>query len=126
MERRTSSANPQRRPNQAAGQERKTVARKLNRRIVIGLSDKTTLTGQTIDLSSGGVRIIIDRALPVPQECTIEFSILIEGQPQPISSRGRILSCVCTGMSGFSIGVQFVQMNDACKAVVARHSGAGT
>lgn len=106
--------------NQVAVQERRAVPRKpLQRRITLKLQDDTVLNGQAVDLTMGGVRVRVDRALSAPQECAIEFSIMIEGQPQAVSGRGRILSCVCTGMS-FSVGVQFVQLGDAGKAVIAR------
>jgi hypothetical protein len=109
--------------DQVAVQERRAAPRKpLQRRITLTLKDTTLLHGQVVDLTTGGVRVSVDRAISVPQECTIEFSIMIEGQPQSISGRGRILSCVCTGMT-FSIGLQFVQMGDAGKAVIARYLG---
>lgn len=105
-------------------QERRATPRKrLHRRATVTLKDNTVLHGQAIDLSTGGIRVGVDCALSVPQECTIDFSIMMEGQPQPVSGRGRILSCVCTGMT-FTIGLQFVQLNDASKAVIARYMGA--
>lgn len=78
--------------------------------------------GQAVDLTTGGIRVTVDRSLNVPQECAIEFSIMTEGQPQPVSGRGRILSCVCTGMA-LSIGLQFVRLSDAGKAVIGRYLG---
>jgi hypothetical protein len=109
--------------DQVAVQERRAAPRKpLQRRITLTLKDTTLLHGQAVDLTSGGMRVSVDRAISVPQECTIEFSIMIEGRPQPVSGRGRILSCVCTGMT-FSIGLQFVQLGDAGKAVIARYLG---
>lgn len=109
--------------NQVGVQERRAVPRKpLQRRITLKLQDNTILHGQAVDLTTGGVRVSVDRPLGVPQECAIEFAIMIEGQPQPVSGRGRILSCVCTGMA-FSIGLQFVQLSDAGKAVIAKYLG---
>jgi hypothetical protein len=109
--------------DQVAVQERRAAPRKpLQRRITLTLKDTTLLHGQAVDLTSGGMRVSVDRAISVPQECAIEFSIMIEGQPQSISGRGRILSCVCTGMT-FSIGLQFVQLGAAGKAVIARYLG---
>ena len=106
--------------NQVAVHERRAAPRKpLQRRITLTLKDNTVLHGQAVDLTTGGMRVSVDRTLSVPQECAIEFSIMIEGQPQPVSGRGRILSCVCTGMN-FSIGLQFVQLSAAGKAVIAR------
>lgn len=101
--------------------ERRAVPRKpLRRRATLRLADNIALTGQTVDLSSGGVRVSVDRAFSVPQECEIEFTMLMDGQLQAIKSRARILSCVCTEMT-FSIGLQFVQIDDAGKAALERY-----
>ena len=104
-------------------EERRAAQRKpLKRRIQIKLADNTVLIGQSVDIAPGGVRVHIDRMLIVPQECEAEFSILIDGQAQEIKCRGRITSCVCTGMS-FSIGLQFLKLGDGGKAVIGRYLG---
>jgi hypothetical protein len=103
--------------------ERRALPRKpLQRRITLTLADNIILHGQAVDLTTGGMRVGVDRSLSVPQECEIDFSIMIEGQPQPVQGRGRILSCVCTGMN-FSIGLQFVKLSDASKATIAKYLG---
>lgn len=120
----TTSVAQQLRRTQAAMQERRAAPRRLlQRRIMISLPDNIVLGGQTIDLSNGGLRVSIPRALATPQDCTFEVSIMVEGQVQSLSGRGRILSCVCRGMDGFSIGLQFIQIGEAGKALVQRFLG---
>ena len=107
--------------NQFAPQERRAVARKpLRRPITLTLDNGTTLPGQTIDLSPGGLRMSVDRSITAPQDCTFELTIMLEGKPSALSGPGRILSCVCTGMTGFSLGIQFLKLDEAGKALVAR------
>ena len=105
---------------QVVPQERRTSPRKaLRRRISLDFLEGRKLNGQTVDISSGGLRITIDRSLPVPQECAFEFTAIFDGKMQTLAGRGRILSCVCTGMHGFSIGMQFLDLNATAKAVIA-------
>ena len=107
--------------SQIVMEERRAVPRKpLHGRVTLRLGDNTTVQGHGVDLSSGGVRLAADRALPSPLDCTIEFTIKLDGRPHTITCKGRVLSCVCTGMDGFTIGVQFVQLNEVGKAAVAQ------
>jgi hypothetical protein len=105
--------------NQIAPQERRAAPRKpLRRPITLTLPDGATLQGQTIDLTDGGLRAAIPRLLAAPVECTFSVALMIDGKPLALNGTGRILSCVCTGMT-FSIGIQFKQLDAAAKAAIA-------
>jgi len=106
--------------NQTAPQERRATSRKLfHRRITVVLSNGATLNGHTIDLTAGGLRAAILEPIGTPQECTFELALLLDGKQRVLKGRGRILSCVCTGMIGFSVGIQFVKLDEATQGLVA-------
>lgn len=99
-------------------QERRTAPRKpLRRRIALTLADFSVLNGQTVDISSGGLRVAVPRLLTVPQECMFELTVMQDGKVKTLSGRGRLLSCSCAGMD-FNVGLQFMSMEDAGKALV--------
>jgi hypothetical protein len=56
-------------------------------------------------------------------DCTFEFTMLVDGRPQTISGCGRILSCVCSGMDGFSIGMKFTQLEKPGQTIIDRFLG---
>lgn len=106
--------------NQTAPQERRATSRKpFRRRISVTLPNGTVMQGHTIDLTAGGVRAAIREPVDTPQECTFELAFMLDGKPRVLNARGRILSCVCTGMIGFSVGIQFVKLDEAAKGMVA-------
>lgn len=106
--------------NEIARYERRNAPRRaLRRRVTLALSNGTIIRGETIDLSIGGMRIAVQDSLDVPVDCTFDLTVLIEGKLQPLRGSGKISSCVCRGMLGFSVGVQFMQLDAAAKALVA-------
>jgi len=107
--------------NEIARYERRTAPRKaLRRRITLALLHDTIIRGETIDFSTGGMRVAIQDSLSAPLDCTFDRTILIEGKLQPLRGSRKITSCVCRGMLGFSVGVQFTQLDAPAKALVAQ------
>ena len=110
--------------NEIARYERRTATRTaLRRRITLVLSNATIIRGETMDLSLGGMRVAIQDSLNIPLDCTFDLTVLIDGKLQPLRGSGKISSCVCRGMLGFSVGMQFTQMDASCKALVAQMVG---
>lgn len=106
--------------NEIARCERRTAPRKsLRHRVTLTLSNDTVLRGETIDVSTGGMRIAVQDSLNVPLDCTFDLTVLIKGKLQPLRGGGKITSCVCRGMLGFSVGVQFTQLDASAKALAA-------
>lgn len=107
--------------NELARYERRTAPRTaLRRRITLALPNGTIIRGETMDLSTGGMRVAIQDSLNVPLECTFDLTVLIEGKLQPLRGSGKISSCVCRGMLGFSVGVQFTQLDASARALVTQ------
>ncbi len=105
--------------NQIAPQERRAAPRKpLRRPITLTLPDGKALQGQTIDLTEAGIRASVPHLLAAPVDCTFSVALMIDGKPLTLKGTGRILSCVCSGMT-FSVGIQFKQLDAAAKQVVA-------
>jgi hypothetical protein len=120
MDHYNTSVSQQMRANQAAILDRRASPRKtLHRAITILLPDNTAVNGKTMDLSSGGMRVAVPRALSDRQECTVDFTMLMDGKPRSVSGSGRILSCVC-GTNGFSIGIQFDYLDAESSATIAQ------
>ena len=107
--------------SEIARYERRTAPRKaMRRRITLALSNGTILRGETIDISTGGMRVAIQDSLNVPLDCTFDLTVLIEGRLLSLCGSGKITSCVCRGMLGFSVGVQFTQLDASAKALTAQ------
>lgn len=106
--------------NELARYERRSASRKaLRRRITLALANGTIIRGETIDLSTGGMRVAVQDSLDIPVDCTFDLTVLIDGKLQPLRGSGKISSCVCRGMLGFSVGVQFMQLDASAKALVS-------
>lgn len=71
------------------------------------------LTGRTVDLSMGGVCLLLPEELRKGMPCAISFEVPIHGEMRRFSGLGRVAYCVLSGTDGFRTGLQFMQLDAA-------------
>jgi hypothetical protein len=98
--------------------ERRLLPRKILRTRGIITVNGGTFPCQTIDLSIGGLCIVLQKQLELEQVGKIVVSMLVNGKKQEIIAMVKVCYCSC-GRDEFKAGLQFVGELDATsKAVV--------
>jgi c-di-GMP-binding flagellar brake protein YcgR len=80
-------------------------------RIVV--NNATQIKGRTIDISMGGISVMLDEPFAVPQQCSIAFDAQVGGKVVNVNVVAKSTYCTCVGTSGFRVGFQFDQKNEA-------------
>lgn len=102
----------------SAGAERRRNPRKrLQRRVAIGLGKGEIIQGQTVEISSGGVGVMLPKALRMGETCIVRFNMLVDGLAVQIDGVGKVANCSCSGLDGFRVGLQ-LSVRDAHAANV--------
>jgi hypothetical protein len=105
--------------NSVALPERRRITRRaLACRVTLTLPDKDILYGFTVDISAAGLRVAVPKKLGLDQECDLVLSFFANGKTNRVSARGQVLSCVCSGMDGFQLGIKFTQIDAAASEIL--------
>ena len=97
-----------------APKDLRTEARKVLRCAArIALNDARQIKGRTIDISMGGISMMLDEPFTVPQQCAIAFDAPVGGKIVNINVTAKSTYCTCVGTSGFRVGFQFDQKSEA-------------
>ena len=86
--------------------------RVLSCRVALTLSNKEVLYGFSVDISKTGIGVNVPRKLDDGRECEVSLSFFANGKTHKLTALGQTLSCVCTGMDGFRVSVQFVHLEE--------------
>ena len=103
--------------NVAHDERRTTLRRALRLHATIGIPSGRKLGGRTIDLSCGGVCVVLPFELTVGDECSVSFDVSACGEATEIRVAGRVCYCM-RGADGFRIGLQFIRMNASDAAFI--------
>ncbi len=79
-------------------------------RAQVALPNKVILPGHTLDISIGGVCIVLDDQIPVNVSYPIRFEVPVNGKVEVITTTARSVYGVFASQGGFRVGFQF---NDA-------------
>jgi len=79
----------------------------------IVLNNATQIKGRTLDISMGGISVMLDEPLAVQQQCSIEFDAPVGGKIVNVNVMAKSTYCTCVGTSGFRVGFQFGQKSEA-------------
>jgi c-di-GMP-binding flagellar brake protein YcgR len=71
----------------------------------------------TIDISTGGISLIIPGPLPIGQSCAISFDVPGDQHKQRTLISGTIASCVAKG-DEFRVGVHYVESDPVSKQLI--------
>lgn len=78
---------------------------------MVALPDSPILRGRTIDVSLGGVSMMLTEQLRVGLQCNIALDPQINGKVRRIVAKAKVVYSVLSGSDGFRIGFQFIQLD---------------
>lgn len=76
------------------------------------LGHTTVLEGKAIQLSSGGVGLLLDRSVRDGETGLVRVNAFINGAPLILQARASVVCCACVGMDGFRISLRFLELDD--------------
>jgi len=94
--------------------ERKVVHGKANITIGSGFS----MTGKLIDLSEGGVCVMLDDPVTIKKVCNISCNIFQNGKGHTFSLPSVVAYCVLVSGRGYKVGFQFGPRNPAATQTI--------
>ncbi len=77
------------------------------------------LRARTLDVSLGGLSLIMAEQLPIGQECTVGFEAPLNGNMVRIAANAKVIYSILSGADGFRIGLQFVRLDAANNKTLA-------
>lgn len=80
--------------------------------------DVSSRLARTIDLSVGGMSLILPQPLPIGRVCAVTFDVPYDKEKQRALVSGRVVSCIPDGNNAYRIGVRFVQADPVSKQLI--------
>jgi c-di-GMP-binding flagellar brake protein YcgR len=85
----------------------------------VALPGMPALRARTMDVSLGGICLLVPEQLPAGQKCNIGFEAPLNGTMVRIFAVGKIAYSILTGTDGFRTGVQFTEIDAANNKLLA-------
>ena len=79
----------------------------------------TPIRARTIDVSLGGLCLVVTEQLRVGQACDVGFEAPLNGKMVRVIGSAKVAYCILSGTEGFRIGLQFVQLDAANNKTLA-------
>lgn len=76
------------------------------------LGHHTALEGKAIQISSGGVSLLLGRSVRDGETGLVRVNAFINGAPVHLQARAAVACCACVGMEGFRISLRFLELDD--------------
>lgn len=91
--------------------------------VQLALPDWRVLRGRTLDISLGGMQVVLPESLPLHGECRLSLTIpAIPMGARVITARAQVTSIVCSGRErGFLTGLRFTTFPTASRAALLRY-----
>lgn len=77
------------------------------------------MRGRLLDISLGGVSMIVGEQMHPGQSCTVRFETVLNGKPVRVTATARVIYSILSGTEGFRMGLQFVDLDPATHKSVA-------
>lgn len=77
-------------------------------RAQVAIPNHVVLPGHTLDISIGGVCIVVDEKLPLNISYPIRFEMTVNGKVELITTTARAVYGVFASQGGFRVGFQFI------------------
>ena len=74
---------------------------------------------RTLDISLGGLSLMIGEQLRPGQECTVGFEAPLNGKTVRVMGSAKVVYSILSGNDGFRVGLQFVKLDAANSKLVA-------
>jgi len=85
----------------------------------IALSNAASMKCRTVDVSLGGVSVMVPEQLSIGSTCAISFECLHNGKTLQVTAAARVVYSALSGQDGYRVGMQFLRMDPASQAVLA-------
>ncbi|HEY0844743.1 MAG TPA: PilZ domain-containing protein [Noviherbaspirillum sp.] len=85
----------------------------------IALRGQPPMRAKTVDVSLGGLCLLVEEQLPVGQLCDVGFETSLNGHTVRVIGSARIVYCILSGTDGFRIGLQYVELDAANNKLLA-------
>ncbi len=91
--------------------------------VQLTLPNQRVLQGRTLDISLGGMQVVLPENLPLHGECRLSLTIpAIPMGAKVITARAQVTSIVCSGREqGFLAGLRFTTLPTASRAALLRY-----
>jgi c-di-GMP-binding flagellar brake protein YcgR len=100
--------------------ETRTYPRKIMRcQARIALPGMAPMRCRTVDISLGGICLVVTEQLPVGQTCHVGFEAPLNGKLVRVTATAKIAYSILSGTEGFRTGVQFIQLDAANNKTLA-------
>jgi hypothetical protein len=76
------------------------------------LGHASVLEGKAIQISSGGVGLLLGRSVREGETGLVRVNAFINGVPLTLQARASVVCCACVGMEGFRISLRFLELDD--------------
>jgi len=86
---------------------RRTKRHLLRARALVGIPGQSPIRGQVLEVSEGGVCVVLPIATNIGIECTLFFTVMLDGKTIALSGPGKVMSCVYANSDGFRVGMTF-------------------
>lgn len=93
--------------------------RKIERLALQASTDDATQALQPLTLSEGGVSLYVQQPLDVDSLCALRIRLLPAGYA--LQSYARVSYCLDPSAEGYRIGLQFIELEETGRDLVARH-----
>ena len=75
------------------------------------LGHATTLDGRAIQISNGGVSLLLGHSVREGETGLVRVNAFISGAPVILQARASVVCCTCVGMEGFRISLRFLELD---------------
>ena len=79
----------------------------LHGRVQLALPDQTLLSGHALDISVGGICIILQDQIPIGVDFLIRFEMAVKGKTHVITAQSKSIYGVFASGGGFRVGLGF-------------------
>ncbi|WP_147376745.1 PilZ domain-containing protein [Noviherbaspirillum saxi] len=86
---------------------------------IVVIPGVTPISARTLDISLGGVSIVIAEQLRVGQECKVGFEAPLNGKTVRVMGAAKVVYSILSGADGFRVGMQFLKLDPANHKTVA-------
>jgi len=72
----------------------------------------------TIDISTGGLSLIVPEPIKIGQACAISFDVPAQHSKQRTLVRGTVASCVANDSDGYRVGIQHMESDPVSRQLI--------
>lgn len=98
---------------------RQTNRKILRCRAMVRIESGAILLGKTLDVSQGGLCILLENSMPVGALCEVRVDFFLDGKSARIQSKTRVVSCICTHRT-YRVGLQFLGIDPSQMDVIRK------